>query len=78
MLLLEQKCIKYYKCESIDGCLSVQLIGFSISFYTKLNTWYILLAVKFYKEKWVPRLDTKGAYPILYIKFDSQVKHIKY
>ena len=28
--------------------------------------------------KWVDRLDTRGAYPIFQIKFDSEVKYVKY
>ena len=34
--------------------------------------------IEYGREKWVPRLDTRGTYPIFHIKFDDEVKDVKY
>ena len=47
------------------------LSGSSTSYYTKLNNWCILLAVKFYMGEWVPRSDTRGAYRCYYAFIQS-------
>ena len=46
--------------------------GSSTSFYTKLNTCCILLAIKFYMGKRVLRLVSRGAYPNFHKQFDSK------